>query len=134
MSKRKYEDYDDYLDYEANDGFDEDSEDYDDQYYQCRRDREYRHHDQEESEEEYVGSETVLELDSILCSEHGKAPSPDCSTCKSVVVILGPERCKYYGIPLAPEQSIPEASSCLVSFKQQQGRKKATLSLYRRLL
>ena len=131
MSKRKYVDYNDYLDYEADDGFDNDSEEYEDDYYQCPRDRDRdcRRHRQEDSEEEYLASETVLELDSLLCTEHGKAPAPDCPTCKSVVAILGPERCQYYGIPLPPEQSIPEASSCLISFKQQQGGKKATLTL-----
>ena len=65
-------------------------------------------------------------MDSILCETHGKSPSPACDTCKSVMVILGPDRCRSYGI--VPLESIPEASSSLETFRNQ-GSKRATLTL-----
>ena len=117
-----------YLDFEAGDGNSESSKG--NKYYTQPQIRDRDHH--RFARQEYRGQESdsssddegsgilktsLLELDSILCETHGKAPSQACDTCKSVMMILGPYRCRMFGV--VPLETIPEASSSLETFWNQ---------------
>ena len=129
MYERGFIDRDD-LDYEAEDGY----EGYSDEEYYTQehpRDRDYRGYEDSDSDKEdrRISTATLVEIETILCKDHGKSISADCSRCKiSIDVLGGPQRCQSYGLKVPETNPIPEASAVLERVKNMP-HKKPTLTL-----
>ena len=106
------------------------SEDYsEDEYYTKEqvRDRD-RGHYYSSDEDQGISMSTMIELYTILCKDHGKAMSMDCSRCKAAVEVLGgPECCRSLGVNI-PVNPIPEATAALEKV-QNQPNKRITMTL-----
>ena len=99
LYERGFSDRDE-LDYEAKDGY----EGYSDEEYYTQehpRDRDYRGYEDSDSDKEdrRISTATLVEIETILCKDHGKSISADCSRCKLFIDVLGgPQRCQSYGL------------------------------------
>ena len=79
----------------------------------------------DKQEETSITSTTVVDLYSMLCKDHGKDISADCSKCTAVQIVVGPDVLRQLGAPSVGD-TIPDTATWFNGAKPQ---KKPTLTL-----